>query len=155
MCAVLSCGGTGGGDGGVSRPFNMGFSPWPYDATQSAVDWVYSSIRNDGDIISQHIEEGVPWPEAYSSSSFDTAFVNSNSSRAEKSAGKKIVLQINPLNGARDGMALYRGSSVNATLPAEWQGLELDDTKVKTAFLNYAERMISVFNPDYLSSVWK
>lgn len=154
MCVVLSCGGKSGGDdgknSGESRSFYMGFSPWPYDNTQSAVDWVYSSIRNDGDIISQHIEEGVPWPEAYSSAAFDASFVNSNNSRVEKSEGKRIVLQISPLNGARDGMALYRGSSINAPLPADWQGLELDDAKVKAAFLNYAERMISAFNPDYL-----
>ncbi len=47
-----------------TRPFYMGFSPWPYDVSLEAMRWTDSAIKQYGDIIEQHFEEGVPWPEA-------------------------------------------------------------------------------------------
>ena len=47
------------------RPFHMGFSPWPYEATEAGVDWVYSTIIANGDVVSHYFEEGVPWQECF------------------------------------------------------------------------------------------
>jgi hypothetical protein len=52
--ALSSCGGT---NQTPSRSFYLGFSPWPYEATQEAVDWVYTKISVAGDAISQHMED--------------------------------------------------------------------------------------------------
>lgn len=133
------------------RSFYMGFSPWPYDNTTQAVDWVYSEVTTEGDIISHHLEEGVPWPEAYADTSFSQSYIDEIQSRLQRKVnGQKTLLQINPLNVNRDGMALYRGDSINMSLPAGWTNLNLDDAKVKTAYLNYAKRMVDYFNPDYM-----
>jgi hypothetical protein len=135
----------------ASRTFYMGFSPWPYDNTVQAQNWIYSNITQYGDIISEHLEEGVPWSEAYTNSPFPQEYINEIESRLQRiGAGQKVLLQISPLNVSRNGMASYRGSSPNQSLPAEWSGLALNDIKVKTAFLNYAKRMIEYFSPDYL-----
>ena len=134
------------------RSFYMGFTPWPYEATVEAVDWVYDKITSEGDIISHHMEQGVPWPEAYAGDPFPQSFIDEIQSRLlRKVAGQKVLLQISPLNGERNGMALYRSNTKeNDDLPVGWIGLNLDDAKVKTAFLNYAIRMIEYFNPDYV-----
>ncbi len=129
----------------------MGFSPWQYDGTLEAMDWTYDRIAVEGDIISHHMEEGVPWPEAYSGAAFPASFQTEIEGRASRRVnGQKVVLQISPLNVARDGMALYRGNSPTEPLPEPWNTYALDSTQVKTAFLNYAERMIGYFQPDYL-----
>jgi hypothetical protein len=65
-------------------------------------------------------------------------------------ADKKVLLSVSPLNMGRDGMALYRGSSESMDLPSPWDSYELNSIQVKTAFLNYTESMIMLFEPDYL-----
>lgn len=129
----------------------MGFSPWMYDATYEAQDWTYARVAAEGDVISHHLEEGVPWPEAYKGSAFPAGFQAEIDGRVNRRvSGQKVVLQISPLNVARDGMALYRGNTPNEQLPSPWETYALDSDQVKTAFLNYAERMIDYFQPDFL-----
>ena len=48
----------------VTRSFQMGFTPWLYEASFTAQDMVYDQIQNNGDIISQHLMAGIPWEEA-------------------------------------------------------------------------------------------
>jgi len=129
----------------------MGFSPWPYDATVEAVNWVYGKLAAEGDVVSHHMEEGVPWPESYSGAPFSESYRNEIQSRLDrKVAGQKVLLSISPLNGWRDGMALYRNERINDPLPSPWDGYALNSAEVKTAYLNYAKRMIQYFSPDYL-----
>lgn len=139
------------GDNNNKRSFLMGFTPWPYDATVEAVEWTYDAINENGDIISHHMEEGVPWPEAYAGESFTDEFQTEIASRVERyQADKKILLSVSPLNMGRDGMALYRGSSESMALPLPWDSYDLNSNEVKTAYLNYIERMVELFKPDYL-----
>ncbi len=134
-----------------SRPFLMGFTPWPYDATIEAVDWSYEKINENGDIISHHMEEGVPWQESFSGSDFPAELISEIESRTIRYIdGKKVLLSVSPLNMARDGMALNRGSSESMPLPAPWNTYALNSIEVKTSFLNYSKRMIEYFDPDFL-----
>jgi hypothetical protein len=144
-------GGAGGSGGASARSFSMGFSPWLYDATLQAQDWTYAAIQSDGDMISHHMEEGVPWPEAYAGTAFSASFVGEINGRlARKVSGQKIVLQINPMDIGRTGLAGYRGNAVNEPLPAPWNGYSFNSPEVKDAFLSYARRMRDDFKPDYL-----
>jgi hypothetical protein len=133
-----------------TRPFRMGISPWPYDLTQAAVDWTSSAIRQHGDIIEQHFEEGVPWPEALAGSPYPKNFVDTVESRVRAMAGKKRVVSISPLDTLRHGLAYYRGSAVNMPLPTPWDHYRLNDPAVKKAYLNYAEYIVDHMKPDYL-----
>lgn len=129
----------------------MGFSPWLYDNTIEAQSWVYKNINQYGDIISEHLEEGVPWPEAYNNEPFNANYIAEIQSRLQlKGSNQKVLLQISPLNIGRNGIAQYRGSSANMALPLEWSKLALNDDSVKTAYLNYAKKMIEYFSPDYM-----
>jgi len=102
----------------ATRPFYMGFSPWLYDATFEAQSWVYDTIQGNGDIVSEHIEEGVPWPECFNDTAFSADFQNQLNDRKNKlKPGMKILLQINPMNTVRNSLAPYRGDTYNMPLP--------------------------------------
>lgn len=134
----------------LSRSFWMGFSPWMYDATLDARAWTYDHILADGDIISEHMEEGVPWQESYDETEFSDTFTTEITERVYFASGHDLVLQINPMNMARDNLALYRGNTVNEELPEPWNTRGFAEPEVQTAFLNYAIRMVENFTPVYL-----
>lgn len=153
-----ACGGSGGGGGGApvpspaaQRQSYLGFSPWPFDATTAAVDWTWSTIRAEGDIVSQHLEEGVPWPEALAGLPFPASYANQLADRRTRANGKRVLVQINPLNIERNGLARLRTDGANnAALPAPWSGYRLNHANVKSAYLNYALRVADALAPDVL-----
>jgi hypothetical protein len=129
----------------------MGFTPWLYDATFEAQDWVYARIGAEGDVVSQHLEEGVPWPEMLAGADFTGSYLGElEHRRSKKPAGQRVLAQINALDVSRSGLALYRGASPLLPLPAPWNGYALDHANVKTAYLNYARRVVEFFQPDVL-----
>ncbi|MBI5890681.1 MAG: hypothetical protein HZB47_08390 [Nitrosomonadales bacterium] len=152
---LVSCGGGGGTTTPApqiaTRSFLMGFTPWPWDATQEAVDWTYQTIMSKGDIVSHHIEEGVPWPEALAGAPFPASYANLLAERAARTpAGKKILLQINPLDIGRNALAPLRtDAALNAPLTAPWNTYSFNAPEVKTAFANYALAMVDALHPDY------
>ncbi|HBI39158.1 MAG: hypothetical protein A2015_12735 [Spirochaetes bacterium GWF1_31_7] len=140
-----------GAENDTPRSFLMGFTPWPHNATEEAVNWTYEKTNENGDIISHHIEQGVPWPEAYNGISFSAEFQTEIDSRILRyRAGKKVLLSVSPLNMERNGLAFYRGSSESMVLPSPWDSYALNSSEVKSAFFNYVERMVLSFQPDYL-----
>ncbi len=132
------------------RSFYMGFSPWPYDMTLEALAWVDRNIKQHGDIIEQHFEEGVPWPEALSNRPYKPGMEAEIKSRIARMGNFHRVVSISPINVARNGLALYRGEQNNQPLPPEWKGRRFNDSSVQIAYLHYVERIISEMKPDYL-----
>jgi hypothetical protein len=148
---IPACGGGGGGAPPATRSFLMGFSPWLYDATVEAQDWVYSKINAEGDVVSNHLEEGVPWQAMYDNQDLSGNYRAELQSRKDRRVpGKKSLVQINPLNISRNGLAENRGADPNEPLTAPWNGYALNSPQVKQAFLNYAKRMVAFMQPDYL-----
>lgn len=160
---LAACGGGGGGGGGPSpspspsptpaaRSFWMGFSPWPWDATQEAVDWTWAAVRAEGDLVSHHLEEGVPWPQA--AAGVDTAWPASYQalldSHRTQGAGRRHLVSINALSVGRNSLAPLRSEQVNQPLPAPWSTAALDSAAVKAAYANYALRMTNELAPDVL-----
>ena len=134
-----------------TRTFLLGFTPWPSDATLAAIDWTYQTIQDHGDIISFHIEEGVPWNEALSGVAFPTAMQKDIDSRLTHiGKGVSTVSQISALDTGRAGLAPNRGSSINEPLRAPWTTYPMNHASVKTAYANYVERMIRQFQPKYV-----
>jgi hypothetical protein len=159
--ALLALAGCSGGSGesnpivvpppGPTRPFLMGFTDWPYDSTLEAVDWVRSQINLHGDVVSQHLEEGVPWAEAYAGTAWPRNFLDEIEFRVNHLVkGKKVELEIGPLNILRNAIAENRGAGTNEPTPAPWNGYALDSPQVKQAYLAYARKMVASFKPDYL-----
>ena len=132
------------------RSFYMGFSPWPYDLTLEAVQWTDAAIKAHGDIIEQHFEEGVPWPEALANKPYDGAMQQEMADRSRRMGDYKRVVSINPINMARNGLADYRGKSCNMPLSGQWKKRRLNDPAVKQAYLQYCNQVIQSLRPDFL-----
>ncbi|TAK77415.1 MAG: hypothetical protein EPO12_14790 [Aquabacterium sp.] len=167
----------------AQRKFHMGFTQAPYDAPptqaeQNAVaDWIDGKIAQHGDLLSVHLDGGIPWTEALNDgfTTLEPPYANSvlNSWRnyaARRKSGQKLLLSINPLGIPRNLLAPYWGIGQGFTYdaaynripdgvvadsehrmpPAPFDTANFDDPAVKMAFLKYAIRAISWFNPDYL-----
>ncbi|MDP8244934.1 MAG: glycosyl hydrolase 53 family protein [Candidatus Hinthialibacter antarcticus] len=134
-----------------SRSFYMGFTPFPSDITIDAVVAAQQFAVQHGDLISHHLEQGVPWTEALSNQPYHEKLINEWNSRVEYSKGKKIFLSLNALNDGRNGLAMYRGEKDNMPLPEAFVGKALNDPDVKTAYLNFCRRAIETFKPDYFA----
>ena len=131
----------------------MGFTPWPWDATVEAVDWTYAHLQTDGDLISQHIEEGVPWQEALDGTPFASGFQSSLQDRRNRTApGQKVVLQLNPLDMGRAALAPFRNNGINVPLTAPWSGYAFNHPDVKTAYVNYVRRVTDLLLPDFVQT---
>lgn len=151
LAVALGCGDGGGGDSGTTRTFRMGFSPWLCDATVEAQNWTWAKLNAEGDIVSNHLEEGVPWQAMFDGQDFSGSYLAELQYRKDHLApGKKCLVQINPLNTARNGLALNRGATPAEPLAAPWTGYALNSSQVKTAYLNYSRKMVEFMHPDYL-----
>lgn len=133
-----------------TRPFLMGFTPFPPDFTAEAMESTGEFIRANGDIICHHFDAGVPWTEALADKPFHESVQRDWERRKKLSEGKKILLSVTPLNSDRKGMALYHGEKENLPLPREFAGKALNDPTVKSAYLNYCRRAVAHFEPDYM-----
>lgn len=134
------------------KPY-IGFTPWPYDLTLDAVNKTYKFISNNSNIISHHLDGGVPWNEALSNNKFPKHLRNDWNFRISRTPkSHKILLSVTPLNSARTSLASYWGNNAdNQPLPRKWKGKKFNDIEVKQAFLNYTLRAIKFFKPDYLA----
>lgn len=136
----------------TSRPYYLGFTPFPYEVSFPAVDFTYEKITADADLVSHAFDNGVPWPEALSGADFSAQVMDDWSQRKAKTpAGHKVYVQITPIDFMRTGLAPYRGEKDDMPLPAPWNGYAIDAPEVKQAYLNYCRRVIAYFAPDFLA----
>jgi hypothetical protein len=134
------------------RSFYMGFTPWSYDATTEAVESTYSLIQDNGDIISHHLMEGIPWEEAYNETSLPETIEDEISSRINQTHLDKVIyLAIDSLNTQRDDLAPNWGDEGTQSRPSPWDTKEFDDPEVAEAYSNFALSMIDRFHPSYFN----
>ena len=136
----------------ATRSYELGFTPWPYDATPTAINFVYSEAAQRGDFIAHHLDAGIPWEEALNGAAYAAGVETEIGARlANTPADMRTYLAVSPLNGARDGLAEYWGSAANQPLPSPWDTLGLDDPDVIAAYTNFAADLIQRFDPDYFN----
>lgn len=134
----------------ATRTFYMGFTPFPYDISNEAVDYVYDKLETDADLISHHFDDGIPWPEALSGADFHINIMNDWQYRLSRTpATHKILLSVTPIRFLRDGLALYKAETGDLPLPAPWDTISFNHPDVKQAYLNYCSRIMNYFNPDF------
>jgi hypothetical protein len=135
-----------------SRSFYMGFTPFPYDISIPAQEYVYNQIDQNADIINHHFDSGVPWPEALGGDPFHQQVTDDwNYRKSKTNPNHQIYLSVTPINFSRNGLAPYRGAEDNMALPAPWDTYKFNDEHVKTAYLNYCKRIVDFFEPDYFN----
>lgn len=135
-----------------TRSFELGFSPWPYDDSATAINFVYSEVALRGDFIAHHLDAGIPWDEALSGTPYPAAVEGEISARLSNTpSDMRTYLALSPLNSSRDGLAEYWASTANQSLVAPWDTRRLDDSNVISAYVNFASDLIRRFGPDYFN----
>lgn len=131
----------------------LGFTPCPSDLTFEALDQAYAFIEKNGNIISHHFDNGVPWQEALDKTQYPKHLREDWKWRLSKTPKQhKIFLSVTPLNFNRDSKSPYWGeNSDNLPLPKSWQNKPLNHPNVKKAFLNYTLKAVKTFKPDFLA----
>ena len=133
-----------------TRSFHMGFTPFPYEISADAANYVYGRMNIEADIINHHFDNGVPWVEALSGQPFSQHVMDDlNFRKTKTNEAHKVYVSVTPINFARSGVAAYRGEADNMPLPGAWSSYKFNSNEVKTAYLNYCKRMIDFFQPDY------
>lgn len=137
----------------VTRSFALGFTPWPYDATTTAVNYVYNEIATRGDIIAHHLDGGIPWQEALDETTYPLAVENELDSRVANTPIDKLVyLTVSPFNVSRDNLADYwNNAGTGQALPAVWAARDFDSAEVIQAYINFSKQVINRFNPEYFN----
>lgn len=136
----------------TARAFSMGFTRWPPEASVAGLERMNQFIAQHGDLTALHFDGGVPWPEALQNDRFPDGVMNEwHGARASIPKNHARLVSITPLNWERNSLALYWGSATNQPLPSPWNDFRLDHPDVKTAYLNYARRVVEYFHPDYLA----
>lgn len=162
LTGILSACDSGGGGGdstppppppmGEARGFYMGFTPWPYDSTQEAVNTTYSLIQDNGDLVAHHITEGVPWQQAFSGAPYPNDLMTEINGRVNQTRNEKVVyLAIDSLSILRDTMIGNWGENGQEARPFPWNLRSFDHPDVITAFSNFSLDLIEQFNPAYFN----
>lgn len=134
------------------RHFYMGTTPFPYEVSETAVDYTYQKVGEHTDIINHHFDNGVPWVEALTGDDFNAHVQNDWSFRKSRTPDNhKIYLSVTPVSFLRTGLAAYHGETDNMALPEPWDTYTFSHANVKTAYLNYCKRIIDFFEPDYFN----
>lgn len=133
------------------RPYFMGFTPFPWDMTLEAVTETGSFILKHGDIVSHHLDNGVPWTEALEDKPFHPKMMEDWEGRKNLSANKKVFLSVTPLDGGRSGMSPYRGEDEGMPIPDLFKDKAFNDPIVMKAYSNYCLRAAEFFQPDYFA----
>jgi hypothetical protein len=135
-----------------TRSFQMGFTPWLYEASFTAQNLVYDQIQNNGDIVSHHLMSGIPWQEAFDQTPYPQAVEDEINTRLSKTrTDKTVYLSIDSLNGLRTELAPNWGSGANEPRSGVWTSRNFSSAEVITAYGNFALDMIARFKPDYFN----
>jgi len=140
------------GPAAEARSFRMGFTPFPYEYTDEAVEYTYSNVNYHSDMVVHHFDGGVPWEEALNGSGLPlNTRLNLNKRIAYTDSGIAVYLAITPLSTYRDKMAEYWGEYENMELPQQWKDKKFSDPEVIGAYLNYCMFMVDKFEPQYFA----
>ncbi len=128
------------------RPFRLGTTRWPPEATAAGVALVETFLRDHCDLSAPMVLGGVPWgiaPDAYSPAL-----------RAELDwrppAGHRTCLSLGPLNTMRDGLAPLYATRDNQPLPPGWAARPFDDPGVIRSYGDFCVEAARAMRPDWL-----
>ena len=126
----------------------MGFTRWPSDLTQQAVEDTLKFVELHGDVVSVMFIGGIPWPEALEGRPYSQDVRNNFAYRPR--GGKPIFLSISPLSEDRSGLAPYWGERDNQPLPSPWNSYDFDHPNVKRAYTKFVLDALTAMKPTSL-----
>lgn len=128
----------------TSRNFKMGFSSWPYAATQASVTDTYQFLEQHSDIYSEHIDNRIPWNAWINNLPLPTEFTNDIDGRvSRKIESIDLTLSVSLLNSDRSDLAEdFDGGTPEYTA--------LNDATIEDAYVAHISYLNDRFEPDYL-----
>ncbi len=138
---------------GRPRPYPMGFTVIPYDATPEAMTATLDFVKSHGDLISfRHVDGGVPWIDALKDRPFpDDIEEKWRRARNAVPEGFKVFITLTPLNGDKSGLAgLSSEGEPGPAVEAAWASRVFNDPEVIRAYSTYCLRAVKILKPDYL-----
>jgi hypothetical protein len=133
----------------ASRPFRMGFTPWPSEMSLAGLTTAADFMKANADLSSVMVLGGVPWQEALDEKPFSADLTTLLT--APRPAGTKLFLSLSPLAMDRKSLAPYYGERPDMPLPSDWTARKFDDPKVVKSFMNFTMRAIATSKPNYLA----
>lgn len=135
------------------RTFYMGTTPWPADLTIEEVNKTYDFINTHCDIVSHHINEGIPYEELYNNLPLPGNLLNDMALKKAKTASSKnVFLSVAALNIDRISKDRYYDKATTPNdIKAYWESLPFDDPKVITAYVRYIDWLIEQLDPIYVN----
>lgn len=134
---------------GIGAETRFGFTPFPYDFTEKAINKTYSLTNKSNQIFLIHRDNGIPWSEAYYNKPYPKKVTESwNGYKKNIPSNQPVYLALTPLN--EDRTDLMRASE-GSKKPKIFKGLNLDDDKIKKAYLQYVRKAVKTFKPKYLN----
>ncbi len=136
----------------TERPFQMGFTPFPYEATWEGLTGTYGLIHEHGDFVAHHFDGGVPWPEALTGADYPAAVAEEIDMRlALTDPLAPAYVALSPLSIGRDDLAPGWGEELSMERTGEWADASFADADVRTAYANFAVHLIDRFQPTWFN----
>lgn len=127
-----------------SRNFQMGFTTWPYAASNEAVNNTYQFIADNADIYSEHIDSEIPWDAWINDSALPLEFTNKIAAKVSRAIPNvKLTLSVSLLNTSRNDLA----SDLDGTTPSY---SKLNDAHIEDAYFKHLKYITNQLNPDFL-----
>ena len=96
----------------ASRPFHMGFTRWPPEATLEGLARMDAFLAAHGDMTALHFDGGIPWNEALNGVPLPEAVMNEwSGARNAIPESHTVYVAITPLNMERKSLAPYWGDT--------------------------------------------
>jgi len=137
-------------DAFAGQATRFGFTPFPYDATAEALTKTQQLILKHSTIYGIQLDNGVPWREAFEQRPWPQPFRSDDWDRFRTNVptDRPLYVSIAPLADDRRSLA---AAAAGSSMPSGFASAALDDSRIKTAYLNYVRRVVAAFEPDYLN----
>ena len=126
-----------------SRKFHMGFTTWPYAATNEAVFNTYQFLNDHADIYSEHIDSEIPWDALINGKPLPKDFTDEMEGKFSKRIpGVKLTVSVSILNTSRNDLA----PGMDGKTPVYDS---INEIRIEDAYVKHLEYIANLFQPDY------
>ncbi|MBZ5858955.1 hypothetical protein [Flavihumibacter profundi] len=138
----------------VPEPVRLGVTPWPAAYSLADQQQAYAFIGSDCDFVSHHIDEGIPYDEAFNHRPMPVSLVNEVKFRKENTpSGKAIFLSVSALDLSRKKKVGYwrNNEGTPSAIRQYWESLPFDHPDVITAYVNFVNYLVGEFSPAWIN----
>jgi hypothetical protein len=143
----------------ATRPFRMGFTPFPHNKELDGFVSVYEALARYADTFALFAHDGIPWPQALETTdiaaypeSLRISILLHKSIRDALIPRHPMYLVMNVINHQEyNQIAPLWADGPDMALPDEWAALPFNHVNVKRAALNFFSALIGFFEPAYFT----